>query len=267
MDDNFCIRLLVNSVGQFAASTHRPRRRFTLSSAVWAALFATGALAQQSYPNRPIRLVVPTAPGDLSDIGACSVANEIGVQMGQQVVVENRPGAGGIIAYETIARATADGYTLAYVTNTLATHPSMHSKLPYDTARDFQAVALNGYERISACSDASSADPIGERTDRARQSQPRQVVLRWQRTRDRRTSLNGAIQNYHGLDAVHVSYKGIQQAITDVIGGQIHLVCAAAGAILPHVTAGRVRALGVTSLKRLPAAPTARPGRSWRSWL
>ena len=120
--------LLVNSVGQFAASTHRPRRRFTLSSAVWAALFATGALAQQSYPfNRPIRLVVPTAPGDLSDIGARSVANEIGVQMGQQVVVENRPGAGGIIAYETIARATADGYTLAYVTNTLATHPSMHS--------------------------------------------------------------------------------------------------------------------------------------------
>lgn len=247
--------LLVNSVGQFAASTHRPRRRFTLSSAVWAALFATGALAQQSYPNRPIRLVVPTAPGDLSDIGARSVANEIGVQMGQQVVVENRPGAGGIIAYETIARATADGYTLAYVTNTLATHPSMHSKLPYDTARDFQAVALNGSSVfLLAVTPALPIQSVKELIEHAR-ANPGKLSFGGSGLGTGAHLSMELFKIITGSNIVHVSYKGIQQAITDVIGGQIHLVCAAAGAILPHVTAGRVRALGVTSLKRLPAAP------------
>jgi tripartite-type tricarboxylate transporter receptor subunit TctC len=244
-----------NRVARFAANTHQPRREFILSFAVLAALFATGGLAEQSYPKRPIRLVVPTAPGDLSDLAARSLAYEIGVQMGQQVVVENRPGASGIIALETIARATPDGYTVGYVTNVLATNPSLYSKLPYDSVRDFQAVALNGSNaNLLAVTPVLPIQTVKE-------------LIEYARANPAKLSFGGIgigtgahlsmelFKIMTGSNIVHVSYKGIQQAISDVIGGQIHIVCAGAGAILPHVNAGRVRALGVTSLKRLLAAP------------
>ena len=197
---------------------------------------------------------MPTASGDLSDIAARSLANEISVQIGQQVVVENRPGAGGIIAYEMIARATPDGYTLGYVTTAFATNPSMHSKLPY-SATDFQAVALQGSNAfLLAVTPALPIQSVKELIEHAR-ANPGKLSF----------GSNGLATGAHlsmelfkimtGSNILHVSYKGIQQAITDVIGGQIHMVCTGAGAILPHVIAGRVRALGVTSLERLPAAP------------
>src|SRR5205814_4649805 len=94
----------------------------------------------QTYPSRPLRLLVPSAPGGSPDINARELANELGKQISQQVVVENRAGASGILGYEALARATPDGYTFAYISNFIATNPSLYSKLSYDFARDFQPV-------------------------------------------------------------------------------------------------------------------------------
>ncbi len=119
---------------------HRPPRSgraYVLALAVWAALFARGAPAQQSWPSRPIRLLVPSAAGGTPDINARLLATELSRQMGQQVVVDNRGGASGVIGYEMIARAAPDGYTFGYAAFPFITNPIMFAKLPYDTARDF----------------------------------------------------------------------------------------------------------------------------------
>ena len=109
-------------------------------------LLAPGIASSQayplSYPLRPLRLIVPSAPGGSPDINARELANELSRQMAQQVVVENRPGASGILGYELLARATPDGYTFAYISNFIATNPSLYANLSYNFARDFQPVIL-----------------------------------------------------------------------------------------------------------------------------
>src|SRR3954453_3576082 len=111
--------------------------RLVLTVAV-VSLFAHSVASAQPYPARPLRLIVPSAPGGSPDINARELANELTKQMGQQVVVENRPGASGILGYEVLAHATPDGYTFAYISNFIATNPTLYSKLPYDYFRDFQ---------------------------------------------------------------------------------------------------------------------------------
>src|ERR1051326_4993404 len=106
------------------------------------ALLCAGSSPAQEYPSRPLRLIVPSAPGGSPDINARELANELTKQMGQQVVVENRAGASGILGYEALARATPDGYTFAYISNFIATNPTMYSKLSYDFERDFRPVIL-----------------------------------------------------------------------------------------------------------------------------
>ena len=108
-------------------------------------LLAPGLAGAQAYPSKPLRFLVPSAPGGSPDINSRELANELSKQMGQQVVVENRPGASGIIGYEMLARATPDGYTFAYISNFIATNPSLYSKLPYDFFRDFQPVIMYFY--------------------------------------------------------------------------------------------------------------------------
>ncbi len=98
--------------------------------------------AAQSYPTKPLRLIVASAAGGSPDIAARNFANELSLQLGKQVVVDNRPGASGIIGYEMLARAVPDGYTLGYIANIFTTTPSMFSKLPYDSTRDFQPIFL-----------------------------------------------------------------------------------------------------------------------------
>ena len=114
--------------------------RLSLLAAAAMVLLVPGIACSQAYPSKPLRLIVPSAPGGSPDINARELANELSNRMGQQVVVENRPGASGIIGYELLARATPDGYTFAYISNFIATNPSLYSKLSYDFFRDFQPV-------------------------------------------------------------------------------------------------------------------------------
>src|SRR3954466_8052166 len=120
------------------------RLAFAITTATAAAtaivLLFPGIASSQAYPSRPLRFIVASAPGGSPDINARELANELTKQLGQQVVVENRPGASGILGYEVLAHATPDGYTFAYISNFIATNPTIYSKLPYDFFRDFQPV-------------------------------------------------------------------------------------------------------------------------------
>jgi tripartite-type tricarboxylate transporter receptor subunit TctC len=242
-----------------------------------AAAFIFFALTQhaaaQPYPNRALRIIVPGAAGSASDISARNLAGELGVQLGQQVVIDNRPGANGIIGFEMLAHALSDGYTFGYITFAFATNPGMQATLPYDSVRDFQPIIhFTSGPQILAVSPSLPIRSVKELLEQAR-ARPGELSFG--------SSGNGSSQHLpmellKGLtktNMVHVSYKGIQQAITDIIGGQIHVVCDNMSSILAHVRSGRVRALGITSLKRSPAVPevptvdeSGVPGFEMTSW-
>lgn len=224
-----------------------------------AILLAQSVMAAESYPVRPIRLIVPAAPGGVPDFTGRLIAGELSKQMGQQVVVENRPGGGGIIGFEATARATPDGYTIGVATFPIATNPGIHAKLPYDALRDFQMVVqLASGVNLLAVSPGLSVKSIQDLRELARKS-PGKLSYGSSGTG---TSMHLSMELFKqmtGTDILHVPYKAIQQAIADTIGGQIHIVCDNMGSILPHVKANRMLALGVTSPKRsavLPDLPT-----------
>lgn len=214
---------------------------------------ATQYVYAQPYPNRPLRIIVTSSPGGGPDIAARQVANELGLQLGQQVVVDNRPGASGIIGYEMLARATPDGYTLGYIGSGFGSIPSAFSKLPFDSARDFQPIILlaSGGTILAV----SPSLPIRSVKDLIELARAKPGTLSFGSS-GVGTSQHLAMELFKVMTAtnlVHVSYKNIQQAHTDVIGGQIPIVCDSNPALLPHVKSGRLRAIGVTTLKRSPA--------------
>ena len=218
-------------------------------------LLAPGITYSQAYPSKSIRLIVPFAAGGSPDITSRLVANELSRQMGQQVVVDNRAGAAGIIGTEMIARAAPDGYTLGYVAFPFATNPSVYTKLPYDTLRDFQFVSsmLVGLNLLTVAPSLPIFS-VKELIEHAR-SNPDKLSY---------GSSGGGTSNTLGMELfkimtgtriVAISYKAVQQAITDVTAGRVDVFCDNMTSILPHAKAGRVRGIAVTSLKRSPVLP------------
>jgi tripartite-type tricarboxylate transporter receptor subunit TctC len=187
------------------------------------------------------------------------MANELSRQMGQQVVVDNRGGGAGIVAYEMLARAVPDGYTFSHTNFNFVTNPSVYSKLPYDTTRDFQPIIQATFVTdLLAVSPSLPVHSVKELIEYAR-ANPDKLSY---------GSTAGATSNaleielfkvMTGTRIVRVTYKGMQQATADVMSGQVHIICDNLPSILPHVKSGRVRALGVTTLKRslvVPDLPT-----------
>lgn len=219
------------------------------------ALSVCPGLNAQSYPTRPLRIILPSAPGGLPDIQARLMANELQKQLGQQVIVDNRPGGSFIIGFELMAKATPDGYTIGYASFPIATNPSMFAKLPYDFDRDFQSVmhqvsALN----ILAVSPSLPARTVQELIAHAR-ANPEKLSYGISGFGASNHLSIELIKMMADVKLVPVSYKAIQQAITEASTGQIHVVCDNMGSILPHVKAGRMRGLGVTSPRRSPVLP------------
>ena len=219
------------------------------------ALSVCPGLDAQSYPTRPLRIILPSAPGGLPDIQARLMANELQKQLGQQVIVDNRPGGSFIIGFELMAKATPDGYTIGYASFPIATNPSMFTKLPYDFDRDFQSVmhqvsALN----ILAVSPSLPARTVQELIAHAR-ANPEKLSYGISGFGASNHLSIELIKMMADVKLVPVSYKAIQQAITEASTGQIHVVCDNMGSILPHVKAGRMRGLGVTSPRRSPVLP------------
>ncbi len=237
------------------------RHIFSLGAAVWtAACFMVPAVQAQSYPTKPIRLIVPFPAGGATDLFARSLSQKLGERLGQSVVVDNKPGAGGTLGSDLAAKATADGYTL--LLSTTSTHsigPNLNPKIPYDAMRDFTPIGQVGNApSIMLVPNSSPAKTVKEWIDYARQNPGRLNYA---------SSGNGTIvqltaelcKSQASLFVVHIPYKGTALAIPDLVSGKVDVLFDSLPTGLPHVRDGRLRALGVTSAKRTPLAPDLPP--------
>ena len=219
------------------------------------ALTAPSAMAQQ-YPSKPIVLVVPFAPGGTSELISRLVAQKLTERLGQQVVVENRPGAAGNIAMEQVARAAPDGYTLILGhIGTLAVNPAMFPKLPYDAIKDFAPVSLiAAVPNIVTVNPAVPAKTLKEFLDLAR-AKPGSINYG--------SAGNGSaghlameyLKRIAKADMVHVPYKGTGPMLTDLLAGQTQATFTGSSPLIPHIKSGKLRALAVGSAVRIPSLP------------
>ena len=216
----------------------------------------TGAALAQPYPSKPIRLIVPFTPGGSTDILARAIGQKLAEALGQQVVIENRPGAGGAIGAEAAARAAPDGYTLLMGhIGTLAVNPSLYPKLNYDPLRSFAPVAW--VARVTNVLVVNPAVPAQTVQELVRLAHEQPGRLRYG------SGGNGSAAHlateYFKLrtqtDIVHVPYKGTGPAVTDLLGGQIEVMMTGAPAVMSHVKAGKLRALGVSNAQRVESLP------------
>jgi tripartite-type tricarboxylate transporter receptor subunit TctC len=222
-----------------------------VTAAMLVVVTGTGICNAQSYPNRPLRFLVGFPPGGTSDILARTIGQKLGDAIGQQVVIENRPGAGGNIGAEAAAKSAADGYTIFMSTTSQAISVSLYSKLNYDLVRDFAPViqAVN-YTNLLVVHPSLPVKSVKELIALAK-AKPGQLNYG--------TAGNGTpphmtgelFKSYTGVNLQHVPYKGGAPAIADLLGGQITIMFDNVPPLLPHVQAGKMRPLAVTSLKRI----------------
>lgn len=211
------------------------------------------AYAAEPYPSRAIRIISPFAPGGGNDVLSRIIAQKLTERVRQQVIVENRPGANGIIGTEAAARAAPDGYTICLIPSGHAVNASLHHKLPYDTIRDFTPITLVGSSPlILALHPSVPAKSVKELAALAK-ARPGQLTY-GSAGIGSSGHLGGALfDTLTGAKIVHVPYKGMGLAITDLIAGHISLVFGTSASVMPHVRAGRLRALATTGAKRSPA--------------
>ena len=226
-----------------------------LTAALGAGVIAAPAFPQQQYPAKPIRLIVPLAPGGPSDILARTVAAKLTEGIKQTVMVDNRTGAGGTVGAAVAAKSPPDGYTIILVSTSYAINATLYPKLPYDTLKDLTAVTM-----LAAAPYLLTVHP-----SLPAKSLKQLVALAKARPGDLNYASGGSgtgpqlsmevLKQRAGLDIVHVPYKGAGPALTDLIAGQVHMQLVNMIAGLPLVKAGRIRALGVSKATRSPAAP------------
>lgn len=218
------------------------------------AALAVLAARAQDYPNRPLRLIVPQGPGGGSDVGARVIAERLGRALGQQIVVENRPGAGGSIGVDAAAKAAPDGYTLVLGSNTtMAANVSLYSKLPYNPLRDFTPLGLVFAATFGIVLHPSvPATSLKELVALAK-SRPGQ--LNYGSGTSSAQICTEMFKFAAGIDLTYVPYKGSPQALNDLLSGQVQMVCDPLATALPQVKAGKLRILAVTSRQRSAFAP------------
>ncbi|MDM0119703.1 tripartite tricarboxylate transporter substrate binding protein [Variovorax arabinosiphilus] len=233
-----------------------PSRRRLLAAAGAALCLAVPAFAQtQAYPTKPVKLVVPYPPGGPTDIVARLVAQKLSDAMGQQFIVDNRPGAGGNPGAELVARSPADGYTLVVATTAHAINPSLFKNLGYSLSKDFAPVSqLTSGPLVIVANPQLPAKNVAEL-----------IALAKARPGELNFASSGNGQSTHlsaelfaamaGVKMNHIPYKGSAPALTDTMGGQTQLMFDTMLSAMPHVKAGKLKALAVTSATRSPVAP------------
>lgn len=226
-----------------------------------AGTFAVSASAlSQTFPSKPIRIIVPWTAGGTADTLARIVGQNLGTSLGQQVIVDNRPGASGQIGSEFVVKSAPDGHTLVLATTAPnSTAPSLYSKLTYDPLKDFSAVSLVALTFYVAS--VNPALPVRNIPELVALAKARPGQLNFSSPGNGTPNhLSGEmLKTMAGIQMQHIPFKGSAQAIADVIGGQIPLNFENIAVVLPHIKAGKVRALGVTSTQRnrfLPEVPT-----------
>ena len=229
---------------------------------------ATSALAQE-YPSKPIRIVVGPGP----DVLARLVGQKLTESMGQQVVVDRRPAAGGVFAADNVAKSPGDGYSLLLSTGTYTVAVHLYPKLPYDFVKDFTPVTLLAtLPFLLVVHPSVPAKSVKELIALAR-AKPGQLNYASSGNGTTAHLAGEMMKNMAKINMVHVPYKGTTEAVTDVIGGQVQVMFAIIQSCLPQVKAGRLRALGVSSAKRTASAPevptiaeSGLPGYEFISW-
>ncbi len=218
-----------------------------------AALLVTNHVHAQDYPHRPVRLVVGLGPGGGSDTVARIMTTKLTEMLGLSFVVDNRPSAGGIIACEIVAKAAPDGYTLLQMSPTHVVTPSLRTNVGYDALRDFAPIILTVFTPyVLSVRNTVPAATIKELI----------ALAKTQRLTYASSGIGGSnhltaelFKHMTGVDMVHVPYKSGGQANSALIAGEVHVSFTAIGGLVAHIKSGRVRALGVTSIKRSAATP------------
>ena len=219
------------------------------------ALTAVGAPAQ-TYPTKPIRLVVPFPAGGTTDILAREVGQTLSASLGQPVVIDNRPGAAGNIGSELVAKSAPDGYTLLMGTvGTHAINPSLYARLPYDHVADFAPVIL--VARVPNVLEVTPSLPVYSVADLIKLAKQSPGRINFASSGSGTSiHLSGELfKTMAGVDMTHVPYKGSAPALTDLIGGQVQVMFDNLPSSLPQIKAGKLRAIAVTSTQRAPALP------------
>jgi tripartite-type tricarboxylate transporter receptor subunit TctC len=235
------------------------RMYFVLACAVFSLVFASHAASQVApavYPVKPIRIIVPFTPGGPADMSARPIAQGLTESWGQQVIIDNRPGGSGNIGAELAAKSAPDGYTLLMATpGIIAVNPSLYSKIGFDTVRDFAGVT-NAATTASIMVVPPSL-PVQSVKDLIGLARAKPGQLSYATAGNGSASHLGTemFKSIANVDIVHVPYKGAAPGVTDLMGGHVHLMIIGMPVALPHVRSGKLKSLGVASLKRSPAAP------------
>jgi tripartite-type tricarboxylate transporter receptor subunit TctC len=210
----------------------------------------------QAYPSQPIKIIVPFTAGGTTDILARTIGQKLSEAWRQPVIVENRPGAGGNIGADVVAKAKPDGYTILMGTiGTQSINASLYAKMPYDAAKDFAPVTLVAMvPNVLVVHPAVNARTVGELVALAK-AKPGELNFASSSTGGSPHLSGEMFKQMTGANIVHVPYKGSAPAITDLLGGQVSLMFDNLPSALPQVKAGKLRALGVTSARRSQAAP------------
>lgn len=240
-----------------AAFARSPLTRRTLLGATTAAVLglAAGPLAAQDFPSKPIRFIVPYAPGGTTDLVARTVGAHMAQTLGQPVIIDNRAGAGGNIGMDAVAKAAPDGYTVGMgAISTNALNPHIYKKMPFDPRKDFTAVGLLGNSTIVL--EAGPALPVKTVAELVAHAKKSPGVPYATAGAGTSMHLTGVLfAQTSKTDLVHVPYKGSAPLITDLIGGQVPIAFDNLPASLPHIQAGKLRALAVAGAQRSPALP------------
>ena len=226
-----------------------------------------------AYPTKPVRMVVPFAAGGGVDIIGRIAASRLSEELGQQVIVDNRVGAGSTVGTDIVAKAPPDGHTVLFTNNSIAYNPALYPKLPYDTTRDLAAVGLAGTTPcVLIVHPSVNAKNVAELINLMK-AKPGQLNYG-------AGGIGGSVhvafelfQSMAGVKATHIPYKGVGPALIDTVGGRVQLMMAGLPPALSHIKGGRLRALGVSTLKRassLPEVPTIAesgvPGYEYITW-
>ena len=231
-------------------------RRATLACVALLALTGPGVTPAQTWPAKPLRLIVPFPPGGGNDVIARAVAQKLGERLGQSVVVENRAGANGIVGLQALLQAAPDGHTIAVgAAGPLAVNPSLYDKLPYEPLKDFAPVTnMVNFPLLLVTHPSVAAKNTRDLVALAK-AQPGKLHYSSPGSGNSGHLAGELFNSMAGVKTVHVPYKGQGPALTDLLAGQVQMLYSSIPSVLPHVRQGQLNAIAVGSAKRIPSLP------------
>jgi tripartite-type tricarboxylate transporter receptor subunit TctC len=247
------------------------RRGFTACVLI-GGLLAVGAASANTFPQKPVRIIVPFSPGGGTDLIARTLGQEMSKDLGQPVIIENKPGAGTIIGTDTVAKAQPDGYTLVMASFAHAVNPSLQPKLPFDNAKAFAPVILVGRgPNVLVVRPASPFKTVADVLAAAK-ANPGKLTYASQGAGTSAHLAGEMFDNLAKVKTLHIPYRGAGPAMTDLMGGQVEMFFGTAAAVAPFVERGQLRALAVTSavpsaaFQGVPTIGSTVPGYAVESW-